>query len=142
MVRRKTMREDFYTPTGYRNRSVQLMTEAMEDYLEMICRIERNNQAVRVSDLAEALHVRPSSCSRMVAKLSEQGYLKSIRYGTIMLTEQGRDKGKYLLWRHQVLLNFFEKLNHNRDELIEIEQIEHFLGEETVRNLEKLTHKL
>lgn len=146
--------EEFRTLNGYRRQRVSRMTESMEDYLEMIFRmtsrtdtagqdgIAGNRMAVGVNEIAAKLHVRPSSASKMTGKLREQGWVTFEKYGQIRLTEQGRERGEYLLWRHNVLSEFFRRLNHSEGELRQVEQIEHFLDEQTIRNLEKLIPQL
>ena len=114
------------------------MTESMEDYLEMICRMEEENPMVGVNEVARRLNVRPSSASKMIGKLRQEGLVLFERYGQITLTEKGRERGAYLLWRHDVLIQFFCRLNRSDDQLRQVELIEHFLTEESVRNLEKL----
>ena len=54
----------------------------------------------------------------------------------------GDPKGDYLLYRHRVINDFLCVLNGTKDELEQTEKIEHFLGETTVRNMEKLTDRL
>lgn len=129
---------DFYTLTGYRMRMEHRVTEAMEDYLEMIYRTEKSQQAVRVGTLAEHLHVQPSSVSRMLIRLRQDGFLQYEKYGLVSMTQKGREMGEYLLWRHDVLQRFFCRLNGTADELSQVEQVEHFMQPQTVRNLEKI----
>lgn len=114
----------------------------MEDYLEMICRLLKHADTVRVSDLAGHLHVKPSSASKMIGNLAADGYLEYRRYGHIAATKKGLEAGAYLLYRHDVLHRFLCLLNHTDYTLEEVEKIEHFLSEKTVRNLEKLVQKL
>lgn len=128
----------FRTLTGYRQQFDHGMTEAMEDYLEMIYRAEGEEAPVRISSLAAMLHVRPSSASRMVAKLAENGFLHYERYGIIHMTTDGKRMGEYLLWRHDVLSRFFCKLNKTENEVVLVEQIEHFMDEKTVHHLAEL----
>ena len=112
---------DFYTQKGYQMRSQHALTGAMEDYLEMICRQAEAAGCARIGLLAEGLHVRPSS---------------------IQPTEQGWSVGRWLLHRHEVLHRFFCMLNGSTDELELVEQVEHYLNEDTVRNLEALLERL
>ena len=130
--------EEFHTLTGYRQQQDHSLTESMEDYLEMITRMTQDTPSVGINNLARKLHVRPSSASKMVNKLKEENFVIFKRYGLITLTEQGKSRGEYLLWRHQVLEQFFSRLNHSDGELRQVEQIEHFINEQTVKNLEKL----
>ena len=115
------------------------LTSSMEDYLEMICRILQKNEVVRIRELAENLHVKPSSASKMVNNLKEAGYIEFKKYGYIAITQKGLETGNYLLHRHRVLHDFLCLLNHTKDELEQVEKIEHFINKITIDNLERLT---
>ena len=127
----------FYTMKGYERSASDEMTSSMEDYLEMVCRMEEEGEPIRVSSLAASLHVRPSSASKMLDNLRKAGYIDFKKYGTIMVTEQGYEEGRYLLHRHRVLQDFFCTLNHTEDELELVEKIEHFINHRTVANMEQ-----
>ena len=133
---------EFYTRKGYRLQNGGDIPEAMEDYLEMICRHIQENGYIRIHFLAEQLHVRPSSASKMVGKLREMGLVEFEKYGLIIPTERGMAVGRYLLWRHDVLHRFFRLLNHSDCQLEQVEKVEHFMSRETMENLEKLTIRL
>lgn len=133
---------DFYTQKGYQLRNHTEMTGAMEDYLEMICRQSLSDGYVRINFLAGRLNVRPSSASKMVYQLRDLGYVAFEKYGLIQPTEKGWTLGRYLLYRHDVLHRFFCMVNGSEDELEQVEQVEHYLNEETVHNLETLMHRL
>ena len=64
------------------------------------------------------------------------------KYGLIQPTEKGWSVGRWLLHRHEVLHRFFCMLNGSTDELELVEQVEHYLNEGTVRNLEGLLERL
>ena len=134
--------EEFFTMKGYRRRGSTDLTDAMEDYLEMIARMERSGDRIRVRALSDGLNVRPSSVSKMLGHLQENGYLTTEPYGDICLTDKGRAEGSYLLYRHEVILRFLCTLNGTDSELEQTEQIEHFLNQPTVRNLERLTEQM
>ena len=133
---------EFYTLKGYQLQNSGDITESMEDYLEMICRHIQENGYIRINFLAEQLHVRPSSASKMVGKLREMGLVEFEKYGLIIPTERGMAVGRYLLWRHDVLHRFFRLLNHSDCQLEQVEKVEHFMSRETMENLEKLTIRL
>lgn len=132
----------FYTMKGYQINEEAELTPAMEDYLEMICRLMESHSVVRLCEVAEGLHVKPSSASKMIRLLSETGYLDAEKYGYILLTEKGRQAGDYLLYRHDVLQRFLCILNDSDNELEQVEKIEHFLDKKTVDNLNLLIAKL
>ena len=129
----------FYTLKGYSLNENEKLTSSMEDYLEMICRILQKNEVVRIRELAENLHVKPSSASKMVNNLKEAGYIEFKKYGYIAITQKGLETGNYLLHRHRVLHDFLCLLNHTKDELEQVEKIEHFINKITIDNLERLT---
>lgn len=128
----------FHTPKGYQMLSGRVLTESMEDYLEMICRFSHEDGFVRMNALADALNVRPSSASKMAAHLKESGYITFEKYGEIRPTEKGVQYGEYLLHRHSVLHRFFCLLNRSSDELDQTEQVEHFINPNTLDHLEQL----
>ncbi|OJU09069.1 MAG: DtxR family transcriptional regulator [Clostridiales bacterium 43-6] len=127
---------EFHTVRGYQllDQNKRLLTSAMEDYLEMIFR-NSSNGYLRINRLAELLHVKPSSVTKMVQKLGSLGFLKYEKYGIIVLTENGTEIGKYLLERHNIIESFFALINAGDHVLEETELIEHYLSPETMRNL-------
>lgn len=134
--------DGFYTMKGYERNGEPEMSSAMEDYLEMITRLYQEQDVVRVTDLSRMLHVKPSSVTKMVQQLKVSGYIHCQKYGDIFLTEKGREAGRYLLFRHDVLHRFLCALNHSEDELEQVEKIEHFLNRDTIENLEHLTARM
>ena len=129
------MEDNYYTLNGYSRREAAVITAAMEDYLEMLCRLEEGGQSLRIGQIAAHLHVRPPSASRMIKQLRELGLVNFEKYGIVSLTEEGREMGKYLLFRHRVLLAFFCRINHSEDELTQVEKVEHFIDRRTLMNL-------
>jgi Mn-dependent DtxR family transcriptional regulator len=108
----------------------------------MICRYSKEENYVRISALSKILNVKPSSSSKMVNKLKELDLVEFEKYGIIKPTSKGWDIGNYLLYRHDMLHSFFCMINHSTDELEQVEQVEHFINEQTVRNIELLLEKL
>lgn len=135
-------REGFYTFKGYQLNETGNLSSSMEDYLEMICRLLQSCEVVRINELAEKLHVKPSSASKMVSNLKQAGYIEFEKYGYIVATQKGLEVGSYLLYRHDVLHDFLCRLNHSDNELEQVEKIEHFINRSTIENLEKLTKEL
>jgi len=134
--------DEFYTLKGYSFMDDEnTITSAMEDYLEMIYRISSENQVVRIKQLSELLHVKPSSTSKMAAILKEKGFIEFEKYGHIILTEKGKLKGEYLLYRHDLLHQFFCLINHSDNELTLVEKIEHFIDKNTIENIENWLNK-
>ena len=126
----------FRTQKGYRltDKCGTGLTEAMEDYLEMIYRLSA--EVIRINNLAAHLHVTPSSASRMAENLRRAGLINFERYGFITLTDEGKSVGAFLLWRHETVSRLLTLINGKDMKLQEIEQIEHFISPTTVHNIE------
>ena len=136
------MNSEFRTLDGYERIEKRALTRTMEDYLEMICRLLKHEPAVRVQTLARALNVRPSSVTKMIGQLAERGFLDYKPYAYLRLTPLGEAEGAYLLYRHDVLHDFLCLINGTKQELKQVELIEHFFNKATVQNIEKLNHRL
>lgn len=127
---------EFYTLKGYSSlKKGETLTTAMEDYLEMIYRLYCKKENIRIKRLSEILHVKPSSASKMANNLKTSGYIEFEKYGQISLTKKGKTMGDYLLYRHEILQEFFCCINHSDNELTLVEKIEHFINKETVDNI-------
>jgi len=137
---RRSMSENnkFYTLKGYALLEGKAITSSMEDYLEMIYRIHSSGEVVRISALAEKLNVKPSSATKMVGNLKKQGLVSSEKYSYIKLTDTGSELGKYLVFRHDTLHQFLCYINQSKNELEQVEKIEHFINTQTVRNIKRL----
>ena len=85
-------KEGYFTLKGYRLREAGRITDAMEDYVEMLFR-EGQGGEVRTGRLAQLLHVRPSSVSKMAAVLREEGLAEYQPYEAIALTPGGGSWG-------------------------------------------------
>ncbi len=127
--------EKFYTLTGYAKKNEEDISATMEDYLEMIFRIERIDKYVRINSLASKLNVAPSSASKMVGKLKEHGLIEFQPYGIIQQTSKGWEMGKYLFYRHDLLNQFFCLINQSSSELELVEKIEHYIDKKTIENI-------
>ena len=129
--------KEFHTVRGYQllEQNKRLLTSAMEDYLEMIYRNSLQDGYLRINKLAEQLNVKASSASKMVQKLGELGLLKYEKYGIVILTENGKEIGEFLLERHRIIEDFLRFLECGDDILVQTELIEHNINAGTVENM-------
>lgn len=136
--------QQFHTFRGYEiiKKDKDHLTPSMEDYLEMIYRNCQAEGYVRINQLAEQLHVKASSASKTVNKLSAMGYLAYEKYGIIKLTAKGEMMGAFLLDRHVSVEMFLKYIGVEETVLIETELIEHYLSIETLQNIKILNEFL
>ncbi|NCU17252.1 transcriptional regulator MntR [Pallidibacillus pasinlerensis] len=104
-------------------------TPSMEDYIEQIYLLIENKGYARVSDIAEALSVHPSSVTKMVQKLDKSEYLIYEKYRGLVLTSKGKKIGKRLVYRHELLEQFLEMIGVEHENIYnDVEGIEHHLS--------------
>lgn len=137
---------EFHTVRGYQLLDNKLLTSSMEDYLEMIYRNTLTEGIMRMNTLSQLLNVKPSSATKMVQKLAKLGLLKYEKYGVILMTEQGKDLGAFLLKRHNIIESFLKTIGIDDNLLLETELIEHNVSSDTLKCIDMLnmffsTHK-
>lgn len=104
-------------------------TPSMEDYIEHIYKLIEEKGYARVSDIAEALSVHPSSVTKMVQKLDKDDYLVYEKYRGLILTPKGKKIGKLLVYRHELLEKFLRTIGVMEENIYEdVEGIEHHLS--------------
>jgi Mn-dependent DtxR family transcriptional regulator len=114
-------------------------TPSMEDYLEQIYSLIEEKGYARVSDIAEALKVHPSSVTKMVQKLDQSKYVVYEKYRGLVLTAKGKKVGKRLLDRHTLLEEFLTMIGVNEENIYkDVEGIEHHLSWDSITCIEYL----
>jgi Mn-dependent DtxR family transcriptional regulator len=112
----------------------EMLTSSMQNYLETIWRLSREKGYTRISELSGALHVQPPAATRMVQKLAEMKLIKYEKYGVLVLGEEGKRMGDFLLERHGVVDRFLKILGVTDTQRLEdTEKMEHTIGRETLR---------
>ncbi len=128
------MNDNFYTLTNYLHQKNKI-TYPMEDYLEMIYRTQDN--PITITSLSKNLNIKKSSCSKMISKLKNLNLI-NVENNQIVLTKSGFQIGSYLYYRHHFLEQFLKYLNQDDFKLEQVEKLEHFIDEITLKNLIKL----
>ena len=114
-------------------------TPSMEDYLEEIYLLIESKGYARVSDIAEAMSVNPSSVTKMVQRLDKEGYLVYQKYKTLILTTKGSNMGKRLVDLHELLERFLRIIGVNEENIYkDVEGIEHHMSKSSISKIENL----
>lgn len=134
------MNSEFFTLQNYKNSNIKKskLTPSMEDYLEMIYRMYKNNENIRINILSHYLNVQMSSTTKIIQRLAKMDYVIYIKYGNIQLTELGKKTGEFLLHRHNVIEKFLSILLKNDNVLVNTEIIEHYVNKSILISLENL----
>lgn len=109
--------------------SILMPTPTMEDYIEQIYILMETKGYARVSAIAEALQVQPSSVTKMVQKLDKDNYLNYEKYQGLILTAKGKKIGQRLVYRHELLEQFLKIIGVDDENIYtDVEGIEHHLS--------------
>ena len=87
------------------------LTSALEDYLETIFELVRDQKLARVKDIARARGVKSGSVTPAMKRLSELGLIKYVQREYIDLTPDGEIEARRIYAKHQILSRFFEEFN-------------------------------
>ncbi|HJV31780.1 MAG TPA: transcriptional regulator MntR [Bacillales bacterium] len=108
-------------------------TPSMEDYIERIYKLIDEKGYARVSDIAEALSVHPSSVTKMVQKLDKDEYLVYEKYRGLVLTSKGKKIGERLVFRHELLEQLLKIIGVKEENIYQdVEGIEHHLSWDSI----------
>ena len=112
---------------------------SMEDYLEAITLLGKENKPVRVTEISRALGVKKPSVTSALGKLSQQGLVEHERYGHVQLTTEGERIAQDVFRRHEVLRHFLvEILNVDPETAAEDAcKMEHSLSPTSLERLAK-----
>jgi len=118
------------------------MTQSLEDYVEMIFRLQGKSSNVKVSDIAAALDVTKPSVVRAIRELTKLGLVTHEPYRGVELSEKGRRVARLVLNRHVLLREFLVKLGvrektADRDACL----MEHILSAETLDRIRNYTER-
>lgn len=114
-------------------------TPSMEDYIEQIYYLIEKKGFVTVTDIAEELEVHPSSVTKMIQKLDRSNFVDYEKYRGFVLTAKGKEVGKRLLYRHDLLEEFLEIIGVDEENIYnDVEGIEHHLSWNSIDRINDL----
>ena len=113
------------------------ISPSLENYLETVLVLEKDDPAVRLTDIANRLGVSKASANRAQGLLKKAGLIEQERYGTITLTVKGRRAANDVYMRHRVIKEFLIKVLHINEETAERDacRMEHVVSKETMARL-------
>ncbi len=109
-----------------------LRTEAVEDFLKAVYKLERLQSPVLTTALANALSIKPPSVTEMAKKLGDHGLLEYEKYKGIRLTEAGRRIALEVIRHHRLIEMYLTAaLGYTWDEVHEeADRLEHVISEQ------------
>jgi DtxR family transcriptional regulator, Mn-dependent transcriptional regulator len=115
------------------------LTDAIQDYLKEIYKLQEGGERVSVTALAREQHVAPGSASEMVKKLAALELVDHEPYRGVRLTEAGERVAVEVIRHHRLLeLYLAETLGLDVDDVhAEADRLEHVISEELEARIDK-----
>ena len=107
------------------------LSESMENYLETIFDLERENKVARAKDIASRLDVQRGSVTGALKGLEEKGLINYEPYSFVTLTHKGKKIAQEIAKRHAILKEF----------LLSVLQIDAEIAENTACRMEHVIDK-
>ncbi|MEW6754931.1 MAG: metal-dependent transcriptional regulator [Candidatus Latescibacterota bacterium] len=119
------------------------ITQAAEDYLQVIYRLQKGDEAVgrvTTSLIADYMQVSPASVTNMVKRLAEMDLVARTPYRGVELTEAGEAAALQSLRQHRLLeLYLAETLGYDWDRIhAEADRLEHAISEEFEERIDRI----
>lgn len=117
-----------------------VLSQAVEDYLKVIYRIELEGNKATTTKVADALDVSSASATNMVKRLSKMGLVDYESYKGASLTKSGRKIALEIIRHHRLLeLYLLEVMGYSWDEVHEeAEKLEHHISEQFEEKIAQL----
>jgi DtxR family transcriptional regulator, Mn-dependent transcriptional regulator len=117
--------------SGAANLKVADLSDAVQDYLREIYKLQTENEHVRTSTLARRMGVAPPSATAMMKRLASDGLVEHQLYRGVRLTRSGERVALELLRHHRLLeLYLARTLELGLDAVhAEADRLEHALSE-------------
>lgn len=107
--------------------------EIAEDYVEAIADLVAETGEARVVDLAKRLGVTHVTVNRTIVRLQKTGFVTSLPYRAIFLTDSGRKLAAACKSRHETVVAFLRSLGvPERVAEMDAEGIEHHVSPDTL----------
>ena len=115
-------------------------SQAVEDYLKAIYKLQSSQSMVVTSALADHLKVNPASATGMIKKLADSNLVSYERYQGVKLTPPGEKIALEVIRHHRLIeLYLAEALNVPWDQVHdEAEKWEHILSEDLEDRIDKI----
>ncbi len=86
------------------------LSSSLEDYLETIYFLARDEGRARPKDIAERMSVRAASVTGALKALAEKGLVNYAPYASVSLTPAGEEIAGQIAGKHEALLHFFTQV--------------------------------
>ena len=120
-----------------------MISKSLEEYLKTMYVLKKQNEKIRVTDIADKMNVSKASVNKAVNNLKSEKLLEYESYGTIILTDEGENLAKKILEAYDIYYLFFKDVLNLDEEHAkeEADNIKGTMSDETINKLAKYVHK-
>lgn len=121
-----------------------MITKSSEEYLKTMYILKKQNGNIRVTDIANKMNCTKPSVNKAINNLKDKGMLNYEAYGTIELTEQGKNLAKKILEAYDIVYLFLKDVLNIEEKQAEkeAEKIKMTITDETINKLAKYVHQV
>lgn len=121
-----------------------MISKSLEEYLKTIYILKKQNESVRVTDIANKMNCTKPSVNKAIKNLKDNEMVNYETYGTIELTKKGEDLAKKILEAYDIVYLFLKDVLEIDDEKAkqEAENIKSTISDNTTNKLAKYIHKV
>lgn len=119
------------------------LTASQEDYLKQIYLLGREQEEVRVTDVAKYLGLSKPSVNRAINTLKEGEFIVHEHYGTLKLTQKGEKAANNIYESYKVIRKFLIEVLEVDEETanLEADLMEHHISKSTKKKWKKFLKK-
>lgn len=121
-----------------------MISKASEEYLKTMYILKKQNDNIRVTDIANKMKCTKPSVNKAINNLKDNGLVNYESYGKIELTQEGEELAKKILEAYDIVYLFLKDvLNLDKEEAKkEAEKIKLTINDDTINKLAKYVHKV
>ena len=120
-----------------------MISKSLEEYLKTIYVLKKQNENVRITDIAEKMSCTKPSVNKAINNLKLEGLVNYEAYGVIELTSDGEILARKILEKYDIVYLFLKEVLNLKEEEAksEADKIKLVMNDNTINNLAKFVHK-
>lgn len=121
-----------------------MISKSTEEYLKTMYILKKQNENIRVTDIAKKMNCTKASVNKAVHNLQKENLINYETYGKIELTKSGENLAQKIIEAYDIVYIFLKDVldMNNDDAKNEAEKIKKSVDDNTLNHLAKYVHKV
>ncbi|MBR3152094.1 MAG: metal-dependent transcriptional regulator [Clostridia bacterium] len=121
-----------------------MLSKSLEEYLKNIYILGKQEDKVRVTDIAERMGCSKASVNKAVNNLKDEGLINYEIYGKIELTADGEELAKKIVEAYDIVFLFFKDVLNLDEDMAEVEaeKVKSTMSDEAINRLAKYSYEV